>query len=72
MMLRPAMYDILDKDQCYYSFVIAIAKRAREIVDEYIEKGELLEEKPVDIAVNQFAKGEYTFIEGSKLEADIK
>lgn len=71
-MLRPAMYDILDKDQCYYSFVVAIAKRAREIVDEYIERGELLEEKPVDIAVNQFAEGEYTFVEGLDVKEDIK
>ena len=62
-MLRPAMYDILGKDQCYYSFVIAVAKRAREIVDEYMERGEILEEKSVDIAVKEFAKKDVTFIE---------
>ncbi|MBP0979738.1 MAG: DNA-directed RNA polymerase subunit omega [Oscillospiraceae bacterium] len=65
-MLRPAMYDILNKDQCYYSFVIAVAKRAREIVDEYMERGEILEEKSVDIAVKEFAKKDVTFIENSK------
>ena len=62
-MLRPSMYDIINKDQCYYSFVIAIAKRAREIVDEYIERKEILEKKPVEIAVKEFAHGEVTFIE---------
>lgn len=70
MMLRPAMYDIINKDQCYYSFVIAIAKRAREIVNEYIEKGEILDGKSVDIAVTQFADGEYTFIENLDNESD--
>ncbi len=70
MMLRPAMYDIINKDQCYYSFVIAIAKRAREIVNEYIEQGEILDGKSVDIAVTQFADGEYTFIENLDNESD--
>ena len=57
------MYSIIKEDQCYYSFVLAIAKRAREIVDEYNEKAELLEEKSVDLAVRQFANGDYTFEE---------
>ena len=64
-MLRPAMYDILKKDQCYYSFVVAIAKRAREIVDEYMERGEILEEKAVDIAVREFARRDVIFIENT-------
>lgn len=65
-MLKPAMYDLLNKDQCYYSFVVAIAKRAREIVDEYIEREDILEEKAVDIAVKEFANGDFNFIEASE------
>lgn len=64
-MLRPSMYDILDENQCYYSFVIAVAKRAREIVDEYIEKNKILEEKSVDIAVREFDKKDVSFVENS-------
>ncbi len=62
-MLRPAMNDILKPGQSYYSFVLAVAKRARELAEDYIEKGEILSEKPVDLAVNDLAEGKYTFIE---------
>ncbi len=60
------MYNIINQNQCYYSFVLAIAKRAREIVDEYNEQENLLEQKPVDIAVWEFANGDYTFEEDNK------
>lgn len=63
MMLRPSLYDIINEDQCYYSFVIAVAKRAREIVDEYNAEKEILSEKSVNLAVNQFALGNYTIVE---------
>ncbi len=62
-MLRPAMNDILENGQSYYSFVIAVAKRARDIAEDSIEKGEVLGEKPVDLAVNEFADGKYSFVE---------
>ena len=62
-MLKPDIYDMLNENQCYYSFVIAIAKRAREIIDEYIERGEILENKAVDIAVREFCNGDFNFIE---------
>lgn len=62
-MLRPAMNDILENGQSYYSFVIAVAKRARDIAEDSIEKGVMLDEKPVDLAVNEFADGKYSFVE---------
>ena len=34
MMLRPAINDILKDGQSYYSLVVAVAKRAREITEE--------------------------------------
>ena len=33
-MLRPAVASMLNKDQSYYSLVVGVAKRARQIVDE--------------------------------------
>ena len=33
MMLRPAVSQILKNNESYYSLVIAVAKRAREIID---------------------------------------
>lgn len=62
-MLRPAMNDILKNGQSYYSFVIAVAKRARDLAEDCMEKGIMLSEKPVDIAVNEFYEGKYTFVE---------
>ncbi|MBQ7800516.1 MAG: DNA-directed RNA polymerase subunit omega [Oscillospiraceae bacterium] len=62
-MLRPAMNDILKDGQSYYSFVIAVAKRARDIAETAMDSGVLLDEKPVDLAVNEFYDGKYEFIE---------
>ncbi|MBP1556429.1 MAG: DNA-directed RNA polymerase subunit omega [Oscillospiraceae bacterium] len=56
-MLRPAMSEILDKKQDCYTFVVAVAKRARELADESEEQHEILEEKPVRLAVDEFAEG---------------
>ena len=55
-MLRPAMSDMLENDQDYYSFVVAVAKRAREIATEAEENKIFLEKKPVKLAVEEFAK----------------
>ena len=62
-MLRPAMNDILKPGQSYYSFVIAVAKRARDLAEDCLENGTTLNEKPVDIAVNEFYAGKYTFVD---------
>lgn len=62
-MLRPAMNDILKDGQSYYSFVLAVAKRARDIAIDAMDRGELLDEKPVDLAVNEFNDGKYEFVE---------
>jgi DNA-directed RNA polymerase subunit omega len=62
-MLRPAITQILTKNESYYSLVVAVAKRAREIADEYCESKQIIEEKPVKIAIEEFAAGYYRIIE---------
>ena len=47
----------------YYSLVVAIAKRAREIAAEAELKGEILVEKPVDLAVNEYIEGAFRIVE---------
>lgn len=54
-MLRPAMSEILKNQQDCYSFVVAVAKRAREIASDAEEQHEILEEKPVSLAVEEFS-----------------
>ena len=56
-MLRPAVNQIITKNESCYSLVIAVAKRARQISEELYEKGETLEEKPVKTAVEEIASG---------------
>ena len=58
-MLRPAMSQIIKKDDSNYRFVVAVAKRAREIAEEAEEEKIPLEEKPVKLAVEEFAAGKY-------------
>ena len=49
-MLRPTIGQIATKGESYYSVVIAVAKRAREIAEELYENGQILEQKPVKTA----------------------
>ena len=56
MMLRPAVNEILKDGQSYYSLVIAVAKRARQIAQEAEEEHIVLTEKPV-------AAGKYKIVE---------
>ena len=73
-MLRPAVGQILKNNESYYSLVLAVAKRARQITDEALENKDkdkdkyILNEKPVKTAVDEFASGEYRIIENPSLK----
>lgn len=62
-MLRPAVCQILKNNESTYSLVIAVAKRAREITDDAFDSKEILDEKPVKTAVDEFANNDYRFVE---------
>lgn len=62
-MIKPIADLILTPDQSRYSLVVAIAKRAREISEEAEKSHEVLEQKPVELAVHQYVNHEYTMIE---------
>lgn len=66
-MLRPAVNQILKNNESYYSLVIAVAKRAREISENALEEKIVLDEKPVKTAVAEFANGEYKLIEDERI-----
>ncbi len=66
-MLRPAVNQILKNNESYYSLVIAVAKRAREISENALEENIILDEKPVKMAVAEFAKGDYKLIEDERI-----
>lgn len=58
-MLNPDLRNVLTGKTSRYSLVIATAKRAREISEVAEEKGEIIVEKPVTLAVNEFIDGKY-------------
>ena len=60
-MLRPAMIEMLSPEQDCYSFVVAVAKRARELADEAEQRRETINDKPVRLAIDEFADGEVGF-----------
>jgi len=67
MMLKPSLAQILKKDESYYSLVVAVAKRAREIAEESEKEKISLTEKPVQLAVEDFAFGKYYLIESKNI-----
>lgn len=56
-MLRPSMSQILNPGESYYEFVVAVARKARDIAARAELRHEALEEKPVTMAVDLFASG---------------
>lgn len=72
MMHRPSSADILQGTQSYYSLVIGVAKRARMIAEESEERGDILIEKPVQLAVEEFARGDYKLIEREDIGKDLE
>ncbi|MFR8011289.1 MAG: DNA-directed RNA polymerase subunit omega [Clostridia bacterium] len=61
------MRTILTDHLSRYSLVIATAKLARRVVDEAEENGDILEEKPVTIALNKILDGEYEIEEPEEI-----
>ena len=54
------------------SLVVAIAKRARQISEEAEEKGEIITVKPVQLAIDEFVKGQYKLIEKENIGQEIE
>ncbi len=58
-MLRPTDIEQLKGDHSRYAVVIGVAKHARDIAIDAENKGEILIEKPVSLAIADFKKGDY-------------
>lgn len=57
MMLYPAMTKLTEYISNRYMMVNVVARRARQIAQEAEMNGEILEEKPVTMAINEVAEG---------------
>lgn len=61
-MLKPSVTDLMKVYNNRYSLVIAIAKRARQIASKAELDGEILEEKPISLAIDELLKGNYRIV----------
>ena len=57
MMLYPPMADLVSKVGSRYLLVNLVARRARKISGDADENQEILEEKPVSMAINEVYSG---------------
>lgn len=71
-MNKSSFYELSQNKISYYSFVIGVAKLARLIVDESEEKGEIVDQKPVSLAIEEVAKGDYSILEPSDIGKTIE
>jgi DNA-directed RNA polymerase subunit omega len=66
-MFNPDLRNVLKNRTSRYSLVTAIAKRAREISSDAQENGEILNEKPVSIALDEIIAGNYEVVEPEEI-----
>ncbi len=68
-MFNPDLRKVLANNKSRYSLVTAVAKRAREISSEAQENGEILNEKPVSIALDEIINGQFEVVESEEVKA---
>lgn len=62
-MFRPSVDDMLENRVTRYSLVIAVAKRAREIAQEFEQDSIVTYKKPVLMAIEEFKQHKYNILE---------
>lgn len=62
-MLRPSIDDMLANKTTRYALVVGVAKRAREITDEFEQEGIITDKKPVLMAIDDFKHHRYGILE---------
>lgn len=66
-MFNPDLSPLLKDHLSRYSLVTATAKRAREISQAAEDEGDILIEKPVSLALEDFLAGKYSIIEPEEI-----
>lgn len=63
-MVKYEIGQLIEECESVYSLVIAVAKRSRDIAADAQEKRILLNEKPVNQAIDEFSAHKFRVIEG--------
>lgn len=66
-MFNPDLRNVLKNKTSRYSLVTAVAKRAREIAGDAQENGEILDDKPVSLALDEIINGKYEVVEPEEI-----
>ncbi len=66
-MFNPDLRNVLKNRTSRYSLVSAVAKRAREISIEAQENEEILNDKPVSIALDEIINGKFEVVEPEEI-----
>ena len=66
-MFNPDLRNVLKNNVSRYSLVTAVAKRAREIALAAEENRELLDEKPVSLALDEIIAGKVEIVEPEEI-----
>jgi DNA-directed RNA polymerase subunit omega len=66
-MFNPDLRNVLKDRTSRYSLVSAVAKRAREISSEAQENEEILNDKPVSIALDEIINGKFVVVEPEEI-----
>lgn len=66
-MLNADLNKVLKGKTSRYSLVIATAKRARIIAEDAEENNEIIVEKPVTLALQEFMDGKYEVVEPEEI-----
>ena len=63
-MLKSEIAQLLNECESVYSLVIAIAKRSRDVANDALEDKVILNDKPVNIAIDEFGSHRLKVVEG--------
>lgn len=67
-MFNPDLRNVLKNNVSRYSLVTAVAKRAREIALEAEENGDILDDKPVSLALDEIILGKIEIVEPEEIK----
>ncbi len=70
-MLKPQIAQLLNECDSPYSLVVTIAKRSRDIAQDALDSKNILDDKPVNIAIEEFGAHKFKIIEYYTKEDNI-
>jgi len=71
-MIYPTLSSLLSKVDSKYTLVVAVAKRARQLIDGQPKLTKVESNKPVTIAINEINEGKITYVRNKPAKPEEK